>query len=197
MPNICTTRYLITGNEADRKSFVAMLDHLKSLPEPLVKNGWGRLWMGCLITYLSGSWEAVYCRGNIEDYSADFGVISLHVESAWGELQETRAFLKAKFPGLTFYYQAEECGNLYFVTNSFEQFPEKYILDYCQDSKGKFYWEYFTTLEAAADFVSNNCLEGVPVEATKTGINTALDQYQEAHPDDVSFVFEEFMLIND
>lgn len=177
-----------------------MLDHLNSLPEPLVPNGFGKLWLGCIVSYLGGNWEKIYCRGQILDYRRIRGLIILEVESAWGELSETRAFLASKFPDLQFYYQSEEPGMMVFTTNDKEgkYCQERYILDFSDESReGCYYWIYFGTLRSAAQFVSFHCLEGRKVKPTMEGIREALDTYQNEKPDSVSYLFEEFKVIED
>ena len=198
MPNWNTTSAIITGDKTQVMAFGKLLQELESLPESLLPNGFGKLWCGNIVHKLGEDWEKVYCRGWITDYeivSADR--INLFIESAWGELGEVRRLVLSKFPGIEIYHQSEEPGNLYFVTNSFEYFPERYILDFSDESRNLWLWEYFTSLESAAKFISENCLDGEPVEADKAKINAALDDYQNEHPDDVSFIFESFNLIND
>ena len=200
MPNWCETTYKIVGPLKSRKAFIAMLDHLNSLPEPLVPNGFGKLWLGCIVSYLGGNWEKIYCRGKILNYRRIRGLIILDVESAWGELSETREFLASKFPDLQFYYQSEEPGMMVFTTNDNEgkYCQERYILDFSDESReGCYYWIYFGTLHAAARFVSFHCLEGRKVKPTMEGIREALDDYQNEKPDSVSYLFEEFKVIED
>ena len=198
MPNWSYTQYKIKGSEDEVAALHKIIQDLDQRDESLLPNGFGKLWLGNLVHVLGGDWEKTYCRGQILNYSLERGILSINTETAWGELSEVRNLILHHFPGIRIYYLCEEPGMLVFETNDSGGafFKERFILDYCEDIKGIFYWEYFTTLKAAADFVSKNCLDGAPVEATKTGIDTALAQYQEEHPDDVSFIFEEFKLNN-
>ncbi len=199
MPNWAYTQYKIKGSESEVAALYNTIEKLGQMKESYLPNGFGKLWLGNLVSILGGDWHDIYCRGQILDYAYENGILSINTETAWGEMSETRHFLQTVYPSLEIYFITEEPGLLVFETNDScgAFFKERFILDYCEDSKGVFYWEYFTTLEAAADFVSKNCLDGVPVEASKAGINLALEQYQEEHPDDVSFIFEEFKLNND
>lgn len=200
MPNWCDTTYKIVGPLKSRKAFVAMLDHLNSLPEPLVPNGFGKLWLGCIVSYLGGSCEEIYCRGQILGYRRIRNQLILNVESAWGEPLETREFLQSKFLDLQFFYQSEEPGMCVFETNDKERkyFQERYILDFSDESReGCYLWVYFGTLRSAAQFVSFHCVEGRKVKPTMEGIREALDTYQNEKPDDVSYLFEEFKVIED
>ena len=76
-------------------------------------------------------------------------------------------------------------------------FPERYLLDFCDEERNLYLWEYFTSMEDAAEYVSENCLDGKAITPTKAEINAALDQEQEEHPDAVSFMFEEFDVVED
>ena len=50
MPNWCFTEYRCCGNKGELVDLKEKLDHLNSLPEPLVENGFGKLWCGCLVS---------------------------------------------------------------------------------------------------------------------------------------------------
>ncbi len=47
------------------------------------------------------------------------------------------------------------------------------------------------------DFLKQFCLPGMEIEATKESILAALDTYQNEHQDPVSYMFEEFKVIED
>ena len=47
------------------------------------------------------------------------------------------------------------------------------------------------------DFLKQFCLPGMEIEATEESILAALDTYQNEHPDPVSYMFEEFKVIED
>ena len=200
MPNWCTTAAVVTGEATQVAAFGKLLQELEALPESLLPNGFGKLWCGNIVHKLGADWNEVYCRGWITDYDiAAPDRINLSVESAWGELSEVRKLILTHYPGLRIFYESEEPGMLVFESNDVDglYFKDRYILDFCDESRHLWLWEYFTTLEAAADFVSKNCLDGKPVDADKAKINEALDAYQGEHPDDVSFIFEAFKLVND
>ncbi len=133
------------------------------------------------------------------DYSLESGILRLNVESAWGEMDETRQFIQSKYPGLKIIYQAEESGMCIFETNDKDgtYFPHRWILDFTDESRNLYFYEYFETLPEAADFLKQFCLPGMEIEATKESILAALDDYQNEHPDPVSYMFEEFKVIED
>ena len=101
------------------------------MEEPLVENGFGKLWMGCLVHLLGGDWKKVYCRGEIIDYNLTDDHVSIECETAWGEMPEFRHFLEQQYPDSKIYYQVEECGNEVYATNDTdgEYFKDRYCLD--------------------------------------------------------------------
>ena len=114
-------------------------------------------------------------------------------------MDETRHFILSKYPGLKIIYQAEESGMCIFETNDKDgtYFPHRWILDFTDESRNLYFYEYFETLPEAADFLKQFCLPGMEIEATKESILAALDTYQNEHPDPVSYMFEEFKVIED
>ena len=86
-----------------------------------------------------------------------------------------------------------------FETNDKERqyFQERYILDFSDESRNLYFYEYFETLPEAADFIKQFCLPGIEIEATKESILAALDDYQNEHPGPVSYMFEEFRVVED
>lgn len=166
MPNWCFVNYKVVGKKEDAKRFADMLDHLKGLPEPLVENGFwsgpkgNNLWLGCIVNYLGGDWNTVWCRGVVDGYSLLEGrtpgeaIVDVQLEHAWGEPRNFRRFLLEKFPDLRIVYLAEEDGNGLYETNDAlgEFFPDRYILEY-EDEDGDCDTVYFTTLQGFADYI--------------------------------------------
>ncbi len=199
MPNWCYTNYVIEGREEEVAALHKIIQDLEAREESLLPNGFGKLWLGNLVHTLGGDWKKIYCRGQILDYSLESGILRLNVESAWGEMEETRHFIQSKYPGLKIIYQAEESGMCIFETNDKDgtYFPHRWILDFTDESRNLYFYEYFETLPEAADFLKQFCLPGMEIEATKESILAALDDYQNEHPDPVSYMFEEFKVIED
>lgn len=198
MPNWCDTTYKITGPLKSRKAFVAMLDHLNSLPEPLVPNGFGKLWLGCIVSYLGGSWKDIYCRGQILGYKRIRGLI-LNVESAWGEMDETRHFLQTVFPSLEIYFQTEEPGMCIFETNDKDgiYFPHRWLLDWNDEKENLFIYEYFKDLPAVKQYLKEQGILTKDVFPSQGAIIAALEEIQEQRPDDISFMLEGFKVVSD
>ena len=193
MPNWCCTDYRCYGNKGELVELKEKLDYLNSLEKPLVENGFGKLWCGCLVSLLGGDWNEVYCRGEIDSYEFSGTTLCISVTSAWSELGEWRRFIKSKFPNIHIVYSAEEPGNIYYVTNDKEgdYFPERYILDFTDGL------EYFNSLESAAEYVKN--LTGKDVQ-TEEDITSALDELEEKElvvNEDAFYSFNKFTVIEE
>ena len=112
-----------------------LYDIMKSLEdreETLVPNGFGKTWLGNLVTALGGDWNGIYCRGEWFDLDIDeYGnSISFSIESAWNYPYEVFDFLHEKCPGIDLYFRSEEPGMQIYVTNDVDGifFPDRYIL---------------------------------------------------------------------
>ena len=88
MPNWAYSSYRIVGKAEEVQDLYSKLQQLENMQEPLVENGFGLLWLGCLVTILGGNWNDIYCRGKIIDFSLDDGILSIETETAWGEMDE-------------------------------------------------------------------------------------------------------------
>lgn len=178
MPNWAYTNYVLEGDLKEVESLKSKLDELKAMQEPLVPNGFGNLWLGCIVTVLGGDWNKVYCRGSIYDYYIEDGALRLNVESAWNECTETRLLFQQRYPNLRIYYSTEEPGMEIYQTNDLDgkYFPDRYIID--TESDGP---EYFTDLSDAAVYAQ--ALTGLEVEASVESIRTAIDRWINDDPD--------------
>ncbi len=151
MPNWAYTSYRIVGKVEEVNELYSKLQQLENMQEPLVENGFGNLWLGCLVTILGGNWNDIYCRGKIVDFIMDDDVLIIHTETAWGEMSEVRYFLEKVYPGLKIYYYEEECGSEIYQTNDRhgQFFSSRYIFD-DQDGEGMEYFDKHETLLAFA-----------------------------------------------
>lgn len=193
MPNWCDTHYRILGDKNQIDEIYNAIEHLKSLPEPLVKNGFGKLWLGCLVNYLGGDWQKVNCRGEITDYMRYEESLDIYTMTAWAECNEVRAFLEDKFPDISIYYLAEEPGMCEYYTNDADGriFYTKYVL-YIEDILDQ---NYYWTLEGVAEAINDLGIEGLHVEPYERSIRNVLSDYEESH-DDFYYSFEEFQIDN-
>ena len=176
MPNWASASYVFKGaDDKQAKDLYEKIDSLSKMTEPLVPNGFGKLWMGCLVNLLGGDWDKVYCRGEIIDYNLNGDIVSISCETAWGEMPEFRHFLERQYPGSKIYYQVEECGNCVYATNDAEG---EYFKDrYCLDSYDGL--EYFETIEEAAEFIGERIGKELLLDFAK--IESAIDDYMEEH----------------
>lgn len=191
MPNWCSTTYRIQGDSKDINSFHKLIQRLEKRKKPYVPNGFGNLWLGCIVNKLGGDWNKVYCRGEIVYYEKnEDGTLSIMTETAWSEMSEWRHFIESKYPSFKIYFSSEECGCEYYITNDSEgrYFPERYYLDSGEEPL------YFETITEAADCVSE--LVGEQTEANLDAINKALEKYM-AEKEDIWYSFHEFTIVKD
>lgn len=186
MPNWCSTSYVATG---DRKEVRDLYEKMKSLEEgekSLVENGFGKTWLGNLVTILGGDWKEINCRGEFYELQIDSDENSLQFEAmtAWGELSDLRQFICSKYPSLSIYYRAEEPGMCYYATNDAagEYFPERIKVDEWDNDP-----EYCETWEEAFQVVSERT--GAEIHNIEE-MNRALEAYNEDHENIYVYEFE-------
>lgn len=178
MPNWSATSYIVTGDPNGISKLYKTLQKMNHRKKPKINNGFGPMWLGELVNELGGNWEAIRCRGNIEDFEKHpDGTISMFMESAWCEQSETRHFLEATL-NLKIYYLDEESGLAVYQTNDTtgKYFPDRFLLDNEDEPL------YFQTIEDAA--VTITSIVGHPVEATVEAIEKALEDYEKDHEDE-------------
>lgn len=198
MPNWAYTQYKIRGREDEVTALHQKIKDLEQREESLLPNGFGKLWLGNLVHTLGGDWEKIYCRGEILDYSLDNGILTMNTETAWGEMSDTRHFVMSKFPTLEIFFQTEEPGMCIFQTNDAkrEYFPEKWLLDWNDEARSLWIWEYFADLPAVIEFLKNNEILTKDIYPSYGAITAALDELQNQQPD-ISYMFEEFKVVDD
>lgn len=190
MPNWCDTSYKCVGEPKEVKSLHKVLKYIDKRKTSIIENGFGKWWLGNLVTKLGGDWEKYRCRGEITDYSLDGNVLTINQSTAWCEQEGVRQIIEKKFPSIKVYYQEQETGCGVFYTNdaSGEYFPERFFLDTGED------WEYFETIEEAARYVSG--IIGREVRPEKNAIEEALGEYMEEQEDeDIWYSFHEFEVV--
>ena len=193
MPNWCSTTYKCVGDLKDVKTLHKILKYIDKRKTTILKNGFGKWWLGNLVYKLGGDWEKCSCRGEITDYSLDGNVLIINQETAWCEQEGVRQIIEEKFPSIKVYFMEEEPGCGVFDTNdaSGDYFPERFYLDGYDDSA------YFETIEEAAKYVSE--IVGHKVEASVNAVSQALDDYIEEHEEenpDLFYSFHEFTVID-
>lgn len=131
MPNWCFTNYVIAGDE---KQIADLYEKLSSLPgrEDVAENGFGKFWLGNVLGLFGKDWNEIYCRGNIEALGRPKPTeIHFCTMTAWGDMPQVWDVVLENYPGLKYYYYAEEPGNCYYQTNDAEgkYFPARYAVD--------------------------------------------------------------------
>lgn len=132
MPNWCATSFVVEGDKKEVHDLFAKMKSLEEREESLVENGFGKTWLGNLVTLLGGDWNTIYCRGEWIWMELNENVLRFDTESAWSPPLETINFIKEKYPSLNFYYMSEEPGMGDFLTNDKEgkYFSVRYAIDY-------------------------------------------------------------------
>ena len=194
MPNWASTSYVFKGaDEKQAQDLYNKIDSLSKMTEPLVPNGFGKLWMGCLVNLLGGDWDKVYCRGEIIDYNLTDDHVSIECETAWGEMPEFRHFLEQQYPGSKIFYCVEECGNEVYATNDAdgECFKDRYCLDSYDGL------EYFETIDEAAKYIGETIGKELTPDFAK--IENTIDEYMEEHnnSDESWMSFHRFEVLDD
>ena len=130
MANYCDTSYVVEGNKEELDNLYNIMYKLQNMEKPLVENGFGTTWLGCLIVELGGHFEDYYCKGEWACLERQEDTIRFSTESAWQPPFDTIGLLQEKFPSLSFYFIAEEPGCEVFLKNDKEgkYFPENYLL---------------------------------------------------------------------
>ena len=130
MANYCDTSYVVEGNKEELDNLYNTMYKLQNMEKPLVENGFGTTWLGCLIAELGGRFEDYYCKGEWACLERQEDTIRFSTESAWQPPFDTIGLLQEKFPSLSFYFIAEEPGCEVFLKNDKvgKYFPENYLL---------------------------------------------------------------------
>ena len=194
MPNWCDTTYKCVGDLKEVRSLYKTLKANDKRKRPRVKNGFGTMWLGCIIDALGEDWEQFRCRGAITDYGLDGNVLTIYQYTAWCEQEGFRECIEKKFPSIKVYYLEEEPGCEVFYTNDAngEYFPYRYLLDNYEEPL------YYATIEEAAESVSG--IVGHKVKPDYNEIVQALDDYtekQDEKGEDEFFSFHEFEVVDD
>lgn len=162
MPNWCTTTYNAVGDKTELKSLYDLMTELTNKVKPLVENGFGTYWLGCLVEALGEDWNKVRCRGTFYDMELTDEHLRFVTETAWVPCDEVIMLLRKKFPSLAFYFYAEEEGCEVYMTNddTGEFFPDRYHVSLNADDCD-YREEYFETIEQAYAWISDSVDERI------------------------------------
>ena len=115
MANICTTNYVIEGEQKE-------LDALYQTMKEQQENN-----LGCLVKALGKNPDDVaHCRGEWTDLEHQGDTLRVTFETAWTPCYEVTNLLKEAYPSLRIFYKAEEPGCEVYLKNDAEgkYFPE-------------------------------------------------------------------------
>lgn len=186
MPNWCNTAYKFVGEANEIADLHKKLKELEDMPEPIVENGFGKLFLGCVVNHFGGDWNKIYCRGEI-DYMELCGenMLQLSTTTAWGDMPKVWDFVCQKYSSITYYYLAEEGGMCYYKNSDLtgEYFPEKYLIDDCVNGQ-----EYANDDEGLFEEMAKR----LDVESIKdfAQLSELLNKYNEENPDDGIYYYE-------
>lgn len=186
MPNWCNTSYKFVGDKEEIADLYNKLQSLNDMPEPLVENGFGKLFLGCVVNLFGGDWKEIYCRGEI-DYMEICGdsMIQLSTMTAWGDMPEVWDFVCKNYPSIEYYYLAEEGGLCYYVNSDTtgEYFPEKY---YVLHAEG--YSEYLDDDEELLEYIAEK-IGAAKIESIDQ-VDQLLEQYNKEHANEEIYYHE-------
>ena len=191
MPNWCYTSYVIDGKRKEVQSLFSKMNNLERRKKSLVDNGFGKTWLGNLVTKLGADWQKVYCRGSWSDLDWNGAILRFNTETAWGPMTEVFKFIKSIYPSLEIYYMAEEDGNGVYCSNDVEgrYFRDRYRIEYDCD------YEYFTTIEGVLGYVSG--IIGKELKS-KAAMEAAINDWNDnTEDDDRKFYFVEYEIVAD
>lgn len=192
MPNWCDTCYKCVGDPKEVRSLYEIIKENDKRETPRVKNGFGKLWLGCIIDQFGYDWEKYSCWGEITDYSIEDDVLTIVQNTACNEQSGFRRAIEEKFSSIKVYFQEIEPGCEVFCTNSFDYFPEMYYLDSYDEQ------EFWDNIDDANAYCRN--IVGHEVDNTFEAIVDAYNLFQERCEEegkDCFYSFHEFTLIED
>ena len=83
MPNWCNTSLVFEGDKQEIKTLYQTMKKLERRKRPLVENGFGSNWLGCLVEALGGHWKETYCRGTWFSLKCQGNILRMETETAW------------------------------------------------------------------------------------------------------------------
>ena len=85
-PNWASVTYECVGDPKDIRLLHDALKYIDKRKTTIVPNGFGKWWLGNLVTRLGGNWEQYPCLGDITSYSLESETtLLIWQNTAWGE----------------------------------------------------------------------------------------------------------------
>lgn len=188
MPNWCSTSYTFVGEEKELKELHEIMKGLVERSEPLVKNGFGKTWLGCLVEELGKKWQDVWCRGDWDNLNFTGDVLKFTTETAWGAATEVMDLICEKYPSLCYYYYTEEPGLCIYETNDDigRYYPEQYCIDLCTQN-GQYCKEYFQTMDNALQWIGEQTNQTF---STQEDVDKYFDELKKTNENAFCYFFE-------
>lgn len=176
MPNWCTTSYALTGGRKEVRSLYRKMKRLQERKTPLVPNGFGLNWLGCLVKSLGADPEKVYCRGEWSNLTLKDGLLRFDTVHAWSRPAEVEMLIEKAYPSLKIYFIEEELGMDIFQTNDAtgEYFKEQIIID--EEPDGMEYYTEEAALLHLSELAEKPVSDWEEAEAFVNAINDSLDE---------------------
>ena len=173
MVNWCETTYKCVGSIAEIQELEAMLQRMRKGEGPLLRNGWGNMWLGNLLLLMGLDWEDYRCGGEIGDFERNNECLSLYQCTANQEQEDVRKAIEARFPSVKVYFSDVEATAGRFVTNDRQHryIKARYVVDSDKCIR------YFKGLTDVADYVK--WLTKEEVEESFEALQAALDRHAE------------------
>lgn len=178
MPNWCFTQYAITGNTEQLNELYTIMEKLQNMEKPLVENGFGTKWLGCLVERLGASSDSINCRGAWSDLKKDDkSNVHFVTETAWHRMDEVETVIQEKWNEIKIFYCEEESGCEIYNTNDKDGlfFPERFIID---DESNEM--DYYTLENALLELTE---IFGQPVTSWQQGLDLAEERNEKADED--------------
>lgn len=191
MPNWCDVEYKCVGEPKEVGALHGVLEYIDKCNTSIIKNDFGKWWLGNLVDRLGGDWTTFNCRGEITGYGLDGNVLTINHYTAWCEQSGLRETIERAFPSVKVYFRECEPANNVCSTNDTTgiYFPEPYCL-YSFDGNP----EFFMTIGEAALYVSGIVKKRVPFKMK--AIHNALKGYMRLPGNqDMSYSFHEIRIV--
>lgn len=196
MPNWCETTYKCIGDPKEVGELAKIVEDIFKSKEK-IPNGFGNTWLGILVSDLGFDWNEKRCRGEMTDYNYDGeSCLTIYQCTAWCEQEGVRQAIEEKYPSIIVYWQDQEpgCENYYTNDDTFEIFPERYILE-----GGKMDYEYFDDLDDLKEYLEeqfNIETKDKSFLQLQTEVERVCKEKQKEDDDDWVYIHE-FTVVND
>jgi hypothetical protein len=193
MPNWCDTTYKCVGEKKEVESLYNLIQQMENADKSIVENGFGKMWLGNLVTLLGCDWKEYRCRGEIYSYMLEHDVLTICQSTAWCEQEGVRHAIEKKLPSIKVYYLDEEPGCENYTTNDASGicFPMRYRVENYNET------EDFNNLEEVAEYFSE--LTEQPVAADLDTIQACIKDYvtkmQQEEDEDYQCLLYEYRLV--